>query len=85
MLASLDWQWGTGEVTVPVELSDEMRLGLVSLPHGWGHNEEGIPGRKRAKERPGVNYNLLADERLMDMPSRNTSLNNVPVEVEPVN
>ena len=75
----------TGQVTVPVELSDEMRPGVVSLPHGWGHDEEGIPGRQRARERPGVNYNLLADEQLMDMPSRNTSLNNVPVEVEPAN
>lgn len=73
----------TGEVTVPVKLSDEMRRGVVSLPHGWGHDEEGVPGQPQAKARPGVNYNHLADELLMDRPSGNTNLNNIPVEVLP--
>lgn len=74
----------TGIIEVPVELSDEIRTGVVSLPHGWGHDDEEVPGQKRAKARPGVNYNLLADETLLDVPSCNTNLNNIPVEVTPI-
>lgn len=70
-----------GDVQVEVELSDDMRRGVVSLPHGWGHDDPAVPGRKIARSRPGVNYNLLADETLMDVPSCNTSLNAIPVEV----
>lgn len=73
----------TGAVEVPVRLSDEMRRGNVSLPHGWGHDED-VPGQPHAKARPGVNSNHLADERLLDVPSGNINLNEIPVEVEPV-
>jgi anaerobic selenocysteine-containing dehydrogenase len=72
----------TGEVVVEMELSEEMREGVVSLPHGWGHDDPEVPGQEIAKSRPGVNYNLLADETLMDVPSCNTNLNAIPVEVE---
>lgn len=71
----------TGEVNVPVKISDEMRRGVVSLPHGWGHDDEEVPGMPRAKARPGVNYNLLADETLLDVPSGIVNLNHIPVEV----
>jgi anaerobic selenocysteine-containing dehydrogenase len=72
----------TGAVQVRVELSDSLRRGVVSLPHGWGHDEEGVPGQVNAKRRPGVNFNHLADELLIDVPSGNTNLNCIPVEVE---
>lgn len=74
----------TGSIDVPVELSDEMREGVVSLPHGWGHDDEEVPGQQRAKARAGVNYNLLADETLLDVPSCNANLNHIPVEVTPL-
>ena len=74
----------TGEVIVPVQLSDEVRRGVVSLPHGWGHDEADVPGMPFAKARPGVNFNELADETLLDMPSGNIDLNHIPVEVIPV-
>jgi len=74
----------SGAIDVPVELSDEMRVGVVSLPHGWGHDDDKVPGQARAKARAGVNYNLLADETLLDAPSCNTNLNHIPVEVTPL-
>lgn len=74
----------TGQIEVPVELSDEIRRGVVSLPHGWGHDDPLVPGQHRAKARAGANYNLLADETLLDEPSCNTNLNQIPVEVEPI-
>jgi anaerobic selenocysteine-containing dehydrogenase len=71
-----------GEVTVPVEVTDAIRPGVVSIPHGWGH---GVPGTQMAvaAEHAGVNSNLLADERLFDPISGNAVLNGIPVSVSP--
>jgi len=74
----------TGAVEVSVTLSDEIQRGVVSLPHGWGHNEP-LEGRVLPEHwRAGVNYNHLADELLIDVPSGCTNLNQIPVEVTPV-
>lgn len=72
-----------GSLQVPVKISDEMRRGVVSLPHGWGHDDDEVPGRPRAKARAGVNYNILVDETVIDEPSGNANFNSVPVEVHP--
>src|SRR5579884_608718 len=71
----------TGEVTAPVEVTDEIMPGVVSLPHGWGH---GLPGSRQsvASEYAGVNSNLLSDETLIDPLSGNAVLNGIPVRVE---
>lgn len=69
-----------GEVTVPVEVTDAIRPGVVSIPHGWGHSVEGTR-LSVAKEHAGVNSNLLADERLYDPISGNAVLNGIPVQV----
>src|SRR6185503_16223275 len=31
-----------GAIEVPLEISDEMRPGVVSVPHGWGHHRKGV-------------------------------------------
>ncbi len=71
-----------GELAAPVAVSDEMMPGVVSLPHGFGHDAEGaqlaVAGRQ-----PGVNSNLLTDENRLDVPSGNGVLNGIPVEVAP--
>jgi anaerobic selenocysteine-containing dehydrogenase len=71
-----------GAVEVPVELSDGMMRGVVSLPHGHGHD---APGARLsvAGRRPGVNSNLLSDEALLDTLSGNAVLNGIPVEISP--
>jgi len=71
-----------GELVVAAEVSDEMMPGVVSLPHGWGHDR---PGTRMsvAAERPGVNNNVLNPGELVDLPSNNAVLNGVPVEVTP--
>jgi anaerobic selenocysteine-containing dehydrogenase len=73
----------TGTVHAPVEVTDRIMAGVVSLPHGWGHD---APGARLgvAAERPGVNANLLADETLVDAVSGNAVLNGIPVAVAPV-
>ena len=71
-----------GEIEVPVEVSDEMMPGVVSLPHGWGHDKAGAR-QSVARRHPGANSNLLAPAHLVDVPSGNAVLNGIPVEVAP--
>lgn len=72
-----------GSVTIPVEVTDAIMPGVVSIPHGWGHAVEGVR-LDVAGRRPGVNSNLLADEAVLDVPSGNAVLSGIPVTVEPV-
>jgi anaerobic selenocysteine-containing dehydrogenase len=71
-----------GRVEIPVEVTDAIMPGVVSMPHGWGHDAPGIALRV-ASANAGVNSNLLADELAMDPLSGNAVLNGIPVIVEP--
>ncbi|MGW7081155.1 molybdopterin-dependent oxidoreductase [Streptomyces sp. NPDC054866] len=72
-----------GRITVPVEVTDAVRPGVVSLPHGWGHNR---PGTRLtvAAENPGANVNQLLDGTLLDPLSGTSVLNGFPVSVLPL-
>jgi hypothetical protein len=65
-----------------VEVTDAVMRGVVSLPHGWGHDVPGVQ-MSIASKHAGVNSNLLADEELFDAISGNAVLNGIPVEVVP--
>jgi anaerobic selenocysteine-containing dehydrogenase len=69
-----------GEVRIPVEVTDAIAPGVVSIPHGWGHDVEGV-SMAVASEHAGVNSNVLADELLVDALSGNAVLNGIPVEI----
>ena len=71
-----------GELEVDVLITDEIMPGVVSLPHGWGHNR---PGTKLgvARENPGVSMNDLTDDQVLDEVSGNAVLNGVPVDIYP--
>ncbi|MCV7344720.1 molybdopterin oxidoreductase family protein [Mycolicibacterium rhodesiae] len=71
-----------GKLEVPVEITDAIRPGVVSLPHGWGHTEPGTRMRVAAQH-PGVNVNNLNDGTLLDPLSGTAVLNALPVEVAP--
>jgi anaerobic selenocysteine-containing dehydrogenase len=71
-----------GTVEVPVEVTDAVMPGVVSLPHGWGHDAPDIRLRVAAAH-AGVNSNLLADTESMDPLSGNSVLNGIAVEVGP--
>jgi anaerobic selenocysteine-containing dehydrogenase len=71
-----------GEVEIVVEVTDAIMPGVVSIPHGWGHDAAGSE-LSVAAERPGVNSNVLADGSLLDPLSGNAVLNGIPVEVAP--
>jgi anaerobic selenocysteine-containing dehydrogenase len=69
-----------GQVTVPVEITDGIRPGVVSIPHGWGHGDPDVKLRV-AQEVAGVNTNILTDEAGVDPVSGNSILNGIPVSV----
>ena len=80
-LSDTAWVTGPGgKLEVPVEITDGIRPGVVSLPHGWGHTEPGTRMRVAAQH-PGVNVNSLNDGTLLDPLSGTAVLNAVPVEV----
>ncbi|GAX52697.1 molybdopterin oxidoreductase family protein [Streptomyces olivochromogenes] len=69
-----------GEVVAPAEVTDAVRRGVVSLPHGWGHDRPGTRMSHAALD-PGVNVNQLLDGSLLDPLSGTAVLNGVPVEL----
>ncbi|MCB0994327.1 MAG: molybdopterin oxidoreductase family protein [Acidimicrobiales bacterium] len=72
----------TDTLVAPVEISDEMMPGVVSLPHGWGHDRPGVR-LGVASRHPGVNVNLLAAPGDVDPLSGNAAVSGIPVTVEP--
>jgi len=74
---------GIKQIEAQVEICDSMMPGVVSLPHGWGHN---LPGTQMAvaAQRPGANLNALLDENLRDPLSGNAVLSGVAVTMSSV-
>jgi anaerobic selenocysteine-containing dehydrogenase len=72
-----------GEVQVAAELTCDMMPGVVSLPHGWGHDRDGIQ-LSVASRHAGVSLNDLVDDQRVDALTGNAVLNGTPVDVEPL-
>jgi anaerobic selenocysteine-containing dehydrogenase len=72
-----------GQIEAPLELSDEVMRGVVSLPHGWGHHRPGTQ-ITTAQQHPGASLNDVTDDRTVDALSGNAVLSGVPVRIEPV-
>jgi anaerobic selenocysteine-containing dehydrogenase len=75
---------GPRSIQAQVHFSDEMMPGVVSLPHGWGHD---LPGARLhlAAQRPGANLNALLDDQLRDPLSGNAVLGGVAITMHPLN
>ncbi|OBA96087.1 molybdopterin-binding oxidoreductase [Mycobacteriaceae bacterium 1482268.1] len=71
-----------GELLAPIEPMPGMRRGVVSLPHGWGHDRGGT-GQRLAAGQPGVNVNQLNDGASLDPLSGTAVLNGIPVDIAP--
>ncbi|HEY4242985.1 MAG TPA: molybdopterin-dependent oxidoreductase [Kofleriaceae bacterium] len=69
-----------GAIEVPVEISDEMMPGVVSVPHGWGHARAGTRLRVAAIT-PGASVNDILDPAIIDELSGTSVLTGQPVEV----
>jgi len=67
-------------VDVPVAADTDMMPGTVSLPHGYGHDRDGVR-LTVAAQHAGVSFNDLTDDQELDVLSGNAVLNGVPVDV----
>ncbi len=72
-----------GSVDVPVELTEDIVPGVVSLPHGWGHGRPGVR-LATASQHPGASINDLTDGAAVDPLCGTAVLNGVAVTLEPV-
>jgi anaerobic selenocysteine-containing dehydrogenase len=73
----------TGSVEAVAEPTESLMAGVVSLPHGWGHDRPGTRTRIAA-EHAGQSVNAVTDEQQIDPLSGNSVLNGVPVRLEPL-
>ncbi len=69
-----------GSIRVPLEVTDEMMPGVVSLPHGWGHSRAGAK-LSVAGRRPGASANDVTDDLFLDDLSGTAAFSGTPVEV----
>ena len=65
---------------VLVRTTSDMRPGVVSLPHGWGHADS-APWQRVAGERPGVSMNDWTDDETIEPVIAQSILNGVPVQL----
>ncbi|TDG13464.1 molybdopterin oxidoreductase family protein [Seongchinamella unica] len=72
-----------GSVEAIAEASADMMPGVVSLPHGYGHQRPGVR-LTEASRRPGVSCNDVTDEQYLDALSGNAAVNGVAVTVTPL-
>ncbi|HEY1056086.1 MAG TPA: molybdopterin dinucleotide binding domain-containing protein, partial [Emticicia sp.] len=72
-----------GCVEIPIEITDHMMQGVVSMPHGYGHARKGVQ-LDIASKYAGVSINDLTDEYVLDELTGNAAFNNVAVKVEKV-
>ena len=72
-----------GSLQVRVESCEDVMPGVVSLPHGWGHDRPGIR-MEVARKHAGVSCNDITDELALDALSGNAAVNGVLVSVAPV-
>jgi anaerobic selenocysteine-containing dehydrogenase len=70
-----------GEIELPLEISDQVMPGVVSIPHGWGHSRPGIR-LATARQHAGASLNDLSDEQLLDELTGNAAFSGVPVSVQ---
>lgn len=71
-----------GSIETRAKISDEIKVGHIAVPHGWGHRG----GWSRANAKAGVNTNLVANVALSEIEplSATSVVNGIPVSIRPV-
>ena len=70
----------TGRVEVEVNVTANIRPGVVSLPQGWGHNQKDTSMTTAAKQ-PGVSINDLTNSNRIDNLTGNAAFNGTRVAI----
>ena len=55
----------TGAIKIPLEICEEIMPGVISIPHGWGHDRSGIQ-LGVAEQHAGASINDLTDDQSID-------------------
>ncbi|SFM40351.1 Anaerobic selenocysteine-containing dehydrogenase [Halopseudomonas yangmingensis] len=71
-----------GELRVNLLVTEDIMPGVVCLPHGWGHDREGVSLRV-AQSNPGISINDITDDKVVDPLSGNAVFNGIPVQLLP--
>ena len=69
-----------GKVKLPIEITDNMMQGVVSIPHGWGHHREGTT-IKTSQQNAGVSLNDLTDHNKIDTLTGNADFSGTKVKI----
>ena len=72
-----------GAIEIPVEISEEMMPGVISIPHGWGHDRSGIQ-LGVAEQHAGASINDLTDDQSIDALCGTAAFNGTWVSVKSV-
>jgi anaerobic selenocysteine-containing dehydrogenase len=72
-----------GEIEIETEVTQDIMEGVISIPHGWGHNRKNTR-LSVASKRPGVSVNDLTDDAFVDRLTGTSALNGVPVSVSEI-
>jgi anaerobic selenocysteine-containing dehydrogenase len=70
-----------GSLVVPIEITDEIMPGVVSIPHGWGHDRAGVQ-LDVAQQHAGESINDLTDNQAIDALSGTAAFNGTLITVE---
>ena len=71
----------TGTIVLPVEITDDLMPGVVSVPHGWGHDRSGT-GQAVAAAHAGASINDVISDEAIDPLVGTSVLNGQPVTVK---
>jgi anaerobic selenocysteine-containing dehydrogenase len=69
-----------GSIVLPVEISEEIMRGVVSIPHGWGHDRAGNQ-QAVAQQHAGASINDLTDQQAVDALCGTAAFNGTAVTV----
>lgn len=69
-----------GSIVLPVEITEEIMRGVVSIPHGWGHDRAGNQ-QAVAQQHAGASINDLTDQQVVDALCGTAAFNGTAVTI----
>jgi anaerobic selenocysteine-containing dehydrogenase len=71
----------TGSIEIQSELTEDIMPGIISIPHGWGHDRPGVQ-LETARKYAGVSVNDITDNSVTEELTASSVFFGVPVRIE---